>query len=300
MFGSALRVAMANKPVPPPPFANPKNFSDVKLLIMNGNGTEGNTDMTDMSLSPRPVSYIGQAQMDTGIVKFPDVPTLLMDGVTDGLDLDDADIGLASNDWTIEFWMNPDDTVGNQTVIRKWDGAIGQRGFSIFRLPGADQRFQFEFSSNGSTTALAMPSASKVLSNLWTYGAVQREGNLFSLWFNSLREKQATNSLSISNGGIAELRVGNRSTSEDEWDGNLGPIRMTIGEAIFTNSPLNIVVPTGPWPVDVLELENVNDRMQLEGSVDNILLEDSSGVLALEGTGDALTLEDGSGRLALD
>ncbi len=300
MFASALRAATANKPIPPPPFANPKNFSDVKLLINNGNGTEGNTDMTDMSLSPRPVSYIGAAQMDTGIVKFPDVPTLLMDGVTDGLDLDDADIGLAGNNWVIEFWMNPDDTAGNQTVIRKWDGSIGQRGFYIWRLADADQRLQFVFSSNGSTTALTLTSVNKVLNGFWAYGAVQREGNLFSMWLGSVREKQATNSLSVSNGGSAELRVGNRSSSSDEWDGNLGPIRITVGEAIFTNSPLNIVIPTGPWPVDILELESVNDKLELQATTDNILLEDSSGVLSLEGTGDAITLEDGSGRLALD
>ncbi len=298
MFGSALRAATANKPAPPLPFANP-DFANVKLLIMNGDGSDGSQDMTDMSLDSRPVTYLSGILMSDVEEKFSGSPVLDFPvGQNDGLTFPSS-FPQFTGDLTIQTWIRPHATPTNDParLLAKW-GSNGQRAWRLERATNG--KINWVKSVNGSVNDLFMTTTLTAAVETWVFVVVQREGDYFTIWVQGVRDSTVQNSTGIHAGGGESLRVGIQSTSAAEYRGRMGPTRITVGQALYPGAPNNIVVPSSPYPVDILELESVNFRLQLEGSTDNILLEDSSGVLSLEGTGDAITLEDGTGRLALD
>ena len=249
MFGASLRAATASKPTAPIAAANP-TFANVKLLVMNGDGTEGNQDMVDKGATGHTITWLGASQMDTGIEKYPAKPTLLLSGTSQGIRVPNhADFnGFGTGDFTIESWIRPDGTPTNATqiIVGKWAG-IGRRAWRIVR--NTNDKFVFQASSDGTTTTLALVSSISITQDGWSWAVVQREGNDFTQWINGVRDAApTTDTLSIHGGGIEEVLVGIRSTSADEFKGNFAPMRITVGEAIHTGAPANIVVPFEPHP----------------------------------------------------
>ncbi len=298
MFGSALRIAMANKPAPPPPFANP-DFANVELLINNGDGSDGNQDMTDMSLNSHLATYLSGILMSDVEEKFTDSPVLDFPvGQNDGVTFPNL-TPFGSGDMTMEAWIRPHSSPTNDpaTIAQIW-GSISFRAWKL--QYDSSGTIRFVKGPNGSTTDLTMVSTLTAVANVWSYIAVQREGNDFTIWVKGVKDSTVVNTTAIDDGNGQACRIGIAGTSADEFRGKMGPLRITRGQALFPGAPNNIVVPSSPFPVDILELETTPNKLELEATADNLLLEDGSGVLALEGTGDALTLEDGSGRLALD
>ena len=249
MFGASLRAATANKPGAPAAAANP-TFANVKLLVMNGDGTEGNQDMVDKGNTGHTITWLGGSQMDTGIEKFPTKPTLLIDGQSDGIRIPDhADFnGFGTGDFTISFWIRPDGTPTNtnQRIVAKW-ATTGKRAWLLFR--DNTDRFVFQASSDGTTVAISLATTIPITQDGWTWGVIQREGNDFTQWINGIRDAApTTNTLSIHGGGTEQVRIGIESTSASEFKGNFGPMRITVGEAIHTGAPTTIVVPFEPHP----------------------------------------------------
>ena len=218
------------------------DFANVILLINNGTGTEGNQDMIDESLLAWTISWQGAAQMDTGIVKFVGSPTLLLDGQSDGINVGSTFVTLGTNDFTIEAWVRPDGTPTNtiQIIMGKWSGVTSRRGWRAYR--DGNDKFVFVATQDGSTTILAMTSTLTIDQDVWTWVVIQREGDDFTMWIDGVRDATASNTLSIHNGGSSELRMGQRSTSVDEFKGNFGPTRVSL-EAVFVGAPATIPVP---------------------------------------------------------
>ena len=298
MWASALRAATANKPTPPPPFANP-DFANVKLLIMNGDGSDGNQDMTDMSLDSRVATYLSGILMSDVDEKFSGSPVLNFPvGANDGLTFPSS-FPQFTGDFTIETWIRPHATPTNDParLLAKW-GSNGQRAWRLERATNG--KINWVKSVNGSVNDLFMTTTLTAPVETWSYVVTQREGNNFTIWVKGIKDSTVVSTTGIHAGGGEALRVGIQSTSASEYRGRMGPTRITVGQALFPGAPNNIVVPSSPFPVDILELESTANRLELEATTDNILLEDSSGILVLQDTGNAITLEDGTGRLALD
>ncbi len=232
---------------PPPPVPNP-NFANVKLLLNNGNGTEGNQDMTDMSLDSRVVTWISDSVMDTGIEKFLGAPTLLLDGTFAGIRFASSFPTLAAQNFVIETWVRPATGQPNatQSLLRKW-ATTGKRAFSLHR--NASDQLVFIASSDGTTTSLAITSTAVLPDNAWHWVVMQREGNDFTQWIDGTRDAPPTaDSLSIHGGDGEQLRVGFDNANAMEMKGNFGPIRITVGEAIYLGAPATIPIPFETHP----------------------------------------------------
>ncbi len=225
------------------------DFTNVKLLIMNGDGTDGNQDMLDQSALPWTITWDGSAQMDTGIEKFSGTPTLLLDGQSEGLSISSTFNALAVQDFTIEGWVRPDGAALNaiQVIVGKWLGVTTRNGWRIYR--DNNDKFVFIASADGTNPALTMVSILSILQDIFTWVVLQREGDNFTMWIGGIKDTIDTNSLNINNGDIAKLRIGQRSTSSDEFKGNILSMRITIGEAIYPGAPATIPVPTAPYHV---------------------------------------------------
>ena len=299
---STIRVAMAASArrtlLPPNPILNPLLFSDVKLLVMNGNGSDGNQDMTDMSSFERPLTYLSGILMSDSNEKFVGAPVLdFPSGQNDGITTTNIDLNSAN--FTIEAWIRPHASATNDpaSICQVW-GSISQRAWR-FQIH-SDGRILWTKGANGSTADLTITTTATAAADVWSYVAVQREGDIYTIYVHGVRSAQGVQSTQVDDGNGQTVRVGISSTSSSEYRGLMGPLRIIKGEALFVRAPLTIPIPFRTWPVPILELETTNDRLELEGSSDFLELEDSSGVIMLEGTGDGLTLEDGTGRLALN
>ena len=297
MWASALRIATANKPTPPPPFANP-DFANVELLIMNGDGSDGNQDMTDMSLNSRPATYLSGILMSNVEEKFSGSPVLDFPvGQNDGVTF--PNLPQFTGDFVIEAFIRPSSSPTNDpAVIAQIWGSISFRAWRLRHK--TDGTIVFGKGTNGSNEDLIMTTTLTAVANVWSYVVVQREGNNFTIWVNGVKDQTVVNTTAVDDGNGQATRIGIFSTSTQEFRGKMGPMRITRGEALFPGAPNNIVVPSSPFPTDIMELETTAHRLELQATTDNILLEDSSGILVLQDTGDAITLEDGAGRLALD
>jgi len=252
MTFSALRAASGSINAGIPPVQQDPTFSNVVILAMNGNGTEGNQDMTDQSNTPHTFTWAGNAQMDTGIEKFSGVPTLLLDGTDDWLSApDNDDFAFGSGNFTIESWVYPTSFTGSPAIVtqyrasgddREWYVRLGSAGFP-----------QFSSTQNGVTfMSPTVLSTTAISTSVWSYIVVQREDDFFALWVNGIRTFGPTEYVgwTIHNGGGPQFRIGARDTTSTKWEfpGNLGPMRITKGEAVYPGNPGQIFVPTTTFP----------------------------------------------------
>ena len=232
------------------------NFNNVLLLVMNGDGTEGNQDMVDQSDHEWPLDYIavqGTVQMDIDNVIFPGSPTLLIGNINSGhgLVLTTSAGGLwttfGTQDFTIEAWVYPTQSSAFSTIINKWSGTVSRKDWRFQRE--IDGTLRFEFTVNGTTPAFNLTSATSVLQDVWTHVVIQREANAFNIWINGVKDANSpvTDSQVISNKTLAEVRISIVSSTSGEFTGNLGPLRVTLGEAVYVGSPATILVPIAPY-----------------------------------------------------
>ncbi len=233
------------------------NFNNVLLLTMNGDGTEGGTDMVDQSDNEWALTFLPgltvQTVMDTDNEKFPGAATLLVLGAvsSQGIRLNGATTfqAFGTKDFTIEAWVYPTFSGGGhlQVIVGKWTGSIARRDWRLLR--NSNDKLRFIFSENGSTTVFDMQSITSIAQDVWTFVVMQREGDDFNMWLDGVKDANSpvVDSQSIFAGNLAQVEIGVRSTSADEWDGNLGPLRITLDEAVYVGSPATIPVPTIPY-----------------------------------------------------
>ncbi len=230
-----------------PDISNP-DFANVVLLTLNGDGSEGGQDSVDKSNSVHTLTWVGAAAMDTGVQLFNN-PTLLLDGTNDWVTIPDhADFGFGAGDFTIEAWMYPTAGGVDQSVVSQWFASQDDLEFT-FRL-NTDDKFQFAVTNNGVILLLNMIAGIPVNLNHWGYLVAQREGDAWTIWYDGVKTATATNSNSIHNGGDnPDLIIGAiQSGTRRAFSGNIGPIRITKGEAVFVGSPTTIGVPIDVFP----------------------------------------------------
>ncbi len=253
MFGSSLRTALGSRESSASPPVSDPTFANVVFLVSNGDGSEGGTDMVDKSTTPHTLTYRSNAQMDTGVPLF-DNPTILLDGVNDAVTTPDHnDFALLEQDFTIQAWVYPTDIAGGTRSI-----------ISHYRGFGDDREWIFQVSTSGFPSMLASPngqtfntftSTIALIQNSWNFAVAQRENDIWTLWVNGFRGLDpVTNDFTVHNGAGPMCLIGGRQGSSDqndiqnEWKGNIGPLRLTVGEAVYPGNPTAIGVPSTPFP----------------------------------------------------
>ena len=83
-------------------------------LMLHFDGTNGGTTFTDSETTPKTVTPAGNTNTSTAQFKF-GTASGYFDGNGDWLTIPNhADFDISSGDWTIDFWMRPDDLNGRQ------------------------------------------------------------------------------------------------------------------------------------------------------------------------------------------
>lgn len=146
-------------------------------LLLNFDGTNGSTTITDDSPSPKTISVNGNAQLSTTQHKF-NSTSLLLDGSGDYLTTPtSSDLQFGTSDFTIEAWIYPLAFTNTPNLFSQRDGSSGitvrlqNSGVLVFFGAGANTLSQL-----GTLINL----------NEWTHIAVVRNGATFNSYINGV------------------------------------------------------------------------------------------------------------------
>ncbi|MDP3519816.1 MAG: LamG domain-containing protein [Hydrogenophaga sp.] len=249
---------------------------DSVVLLLDCNGTDGSTTITDSSGTPKTVTAQGNAQIDTAQSKYGGA-SLLLDGSGDWIQsADNAAFELGSSNFTIEFWMRLATSSGRQGLASK--GAGGDYPTFDISTDGSGLRSLEVKVTNGSGWSLEFSSSAFVWTvDTWHHIALTRSGSTFTLWRDGVSIGTGTTSVTLSN-NAEPLRFGRSEYWGAVMNGHLDDIRVTVGVCRYTATFTPPAAPhadTGP----VLTGEYVISTGSFDGEVNVLCLDADGGTL---------------------
>ena len=210
------------------------------LALLNFNGVNGSTAITDISPSPKTYTANNGAAISTAQSKFGGA-SAAFDGVNDSISCPgSADFNFDSGDFTIEAWVYATTTSGLGAIVAYANGSAQNSNYQ-FQLLRNGSVWQFDvFSGN---TAYGGQIGS-VDTNTWVHVAfVRASGNLFSFVNGALLKTTTVSTVSLNSLSSATLGIG-RSLGFYPWSGYIDDLRITKGVARYT---ANFTPPTAEF-----------------------------------------------------
>ena len=186
---------------------------------------------------------VGSAQVSTSVYKY-GTGSLSFNGSSDYLIAPpnrNFNFATTGSDFTIEAWIYPSSTGSISTIASVWtQGGVNNGDQWIWCVNNGTLQFYWEpyddtnpFISGGS-----------VPNNTWTYCAITKKANAFTLWVNGVATATGTNSGTTT--GTYQLDVGKYgNNSSSYWNGYIDDLRITSGYARYTT---NFTPPTQALP----------------------------------------------------
>lgn len=220
-------------PVGPDPFIN--NVS----LLLHMDGANESTNFIDSSINNFSVSRFGNTQILQSIKKFGSGAGYF-DGIGDYLDLPVNAIQFNSDDFTIEFWINPT-RAGSHTCIANWNCSnLTTIFFAVDTSAGAVVYL------NGTGPYIV---GGTIAANQWQHVALVRQGSNMRAYINGV---QAGSTYNIGNTPINtivdNIRIGRDTASFNcnaPLEGYIDELRITKGVARYTS---NFTPPGSAFP----------------------------------------------------
>ena len=225
-------------------------------LLLHCDGTDASTTFDDSSGNGRSVSAVATAQVDTDVVDAfgGNNGILSCDGNSDYLDVTDfAELDLASDDFTFDFWVRFNNTSGNQGFFTRQSG-----GSSYFYL--ALESGSIRFRDYIIDTVNFSRSYSFSI-DTWYHIAVLRYGNVVKLFVNG--EQQGAD-VSCTGSFIARttnLYIGAFPLANYWLNGYIDEFRFSRGIARWTS---NFTPPTSPYSAPSEETVSLEDTVTLD------------------------------------
>ena len=216
-------------------------------LVVHANEVDGSTTPADSSLSPKTLTAVGNAQVDTA--QFPSITgatgSLLFDGTGDTFTVpDSADWYFAAGNFTVDFWVRLNASVGDMGFITQ--RVDSTNAWAIARNSTTGLRFiQIE---GGATTIDISGSWSPSL-NTWYHIAVVRgwsgNANDYAVCVDGTAIATGTDATDVAD-FAAVLSIGTgRGVDTNGW---IGEVRVSKGIARWT---ANFTPPTAQYSLDV-------------------------------------------------
>lgn len=221
--------------------AGDQHFASV-VLLLGFEGADGATSTTDESPSPKTMTFVGTAQIDTGVAPPFGTSSLLLDGTDDYLTTpDSADWAFGSGDFTIEAWIRRTNVTSNDNIVAQWGNT--QRSWTFTALNGSLSVSE----SNSLTGTTATRTGTWSPSNdTWYSVAASRVSSTLYLFADGvlLNVGGTADSLTLANSS-ALLHVGKvENSSSNDMGGHIKELRITKGVGRYTAN----YTPAGPFP----------------------------------------------------
>lgn len=202
------------------------DFSNV-VLLLDFDGPDGSTNITDLSPSGHTETFVGNAQVDTA-VRALGQNTMLLDGAGDLLTFPDSnDWDFGTGDFTIEFNIDLD-VLSTQTFMGNYlTGSGADKGIVVQIQTGANLRV---LRGDDVLASVAWPGAAI---NTDFHIAVTRSGTDLRIFVDGSELASVTDSSDFS-GSVQPWRIGSLDGAAQFVDGNIGAVRVTKGVARYT------------------------------------------------------------------
>jgi hypothetical protein len=207
---------------------------DSAVLLLDGDGTNGQTTFTDKSNASPTIAVNGNTQV-RGVIKKYGTGSIEFDGNGDYLRTND--FGLTSGDFTIEAWVR----LKAMPTSDSWPAAynswmeivgVGTTGSADgwqFRIG----QTQLAFGVNGDNTAVTGPHG--MSTGTWYHLAVTRSGNVYAVYVNGFMVGSATYTAQQPGSG-AYGWVGSETGQGAYLNGYIDDLRITKGGAIYSST----------------------------------------------------------------
>lgn len=217
-------------------------FADVELLL-HFDAADGTTAAVDSSSSPKTVTAIGAAQIDTAQSKFGG-SSALFDGTDDYFSLAASATWRLAGDFTVEFFYRP----ANLTAFRNIVGAAIAGGKHGWGLNTSNVGQWAMLTGNGSVITVTTGTAATL--NAWQHVALVRSGTTVTMYIDGVAAASVSNSsfgtgdFPLRVGGAWGISGGNWS-DQNESLGHIDEVRITHGVARYTAA---FTPPTQAFP----------------------------------------------------
>ena len=224
-------------------------------LLLHGDGANGSTTIVDSSPSPKTVTAVGDAQINTTVTDAfgrTGVGVIAFDGTGDYLTVpDNAAFEFGSGNFTIELWFYA--TAGSGTnrcfIAKSNRNSLGGNGPFGLQISNTNKlQMVFDKDATGQTWDIDVQGITNISLNTWHHIAVVRSGNVFTAYLNGASEVTATNSMTlVDNAELLVIGALGYTTPPfvNLYTGYIDDLRITKGVARYT---ANFTPPTAPFP----------------------------------------------------
>lgn len=187
-------------------------------LLLHFDGADGSTDYPDTSHTPKMITGVGNAQIDTAQSKFGGA-SLLLDGSGDYLNgPNDAAFSFGSTeDFCVDMWLRPSNLSGSRYITSQTNG------FTLYVSSGfmtaGVGAFGYTFFSHGMSTGN------------WYHVAVTRASGTLRVFIGGVQKATATVTVALPND---TLKIGADPSNANTWAGHIDEFRWSKGVARWT------------------------------------------------------------------
>ena len=189
---------------------------EIVTLSLHMGGADASTTFIDSSPFARTVTPSGTAAISTAQGAI-GASSALFNGVGDYLTIDGNWTGWDATDYTIEFWMRPNQVNGYFPIM------TCPGGFNIHLYTSGD------INVNDGATGSSIGGGTAIVAGTWTHVAVVRLSGTISLYQNGVLVSTTTQTPGA---GGSTLTIG--GTAGVFYDGYLDEVKITKGEAVYT------------------------------------------------------------------
>ena len=205
------------------------DFANV-VLLLDGDGTSGdaNNTFTDSSTNGFTVTETGSV-VQGSFSPYGDNWSNSFGSNNYYTAASDASFNLGTGDFTVEAWVNP-----TQYTTFNYICTMFATGGLTFYVTGGTLKVRRYFVADVLSSS-TIPEIGE-----WTHVAATRSGTTLRIFVNGVQTATTTDSTNYAQGNFA---VGNDSTNQAPWYGNISNLRVLKGTALYTS---NFTPPTSP------------------------------------------------------
>ncbi len=235
----ALRTPFGLRDYPTGPAPDP-HFASV-VLLLGFEGADASTTFTDESPSPKTMTAVGNAQIDTAQFKYGSAAGLL-DGTGDNISTPDAAaFTLGTSDFTFETWVRFSALgAGSRTFFSQWSATASPASRThLWDASGTAMRFSYN-------QTLSFTSAWTPSINTWYHVAISRSGANLRMFVDGT-QIGITHNISTTSivDSTSTVQIGANNAASSYLAGHLDEMRITVGVARYTS---NFTPPASAFP----------------------------------------------------
>lgn len=228
-------------------------------LLLNFEGADASTTVTDISPTPKTATVAGNAQIDTAQFKS-GAAALLLDGSGDYVTFpSDAGHDYGSGDFCVEFWWRPTSgTPGATQYLADYSVAtIATNNDYAWAIAHntAGKILAFVMSGTTQYPVGLLTSTTVLTSGAWVHIALVRASGVVTLFINGVAEATGVAAVALNTPASRLVQIG-KLNNANYANGHMDGFRLTKGYARYTatfspDTSLFEVSPTGTMDFDV-------------------------------------------------